>query len=1204
MSATQPTVDYVVRGDWVGTDDIVAAQWLDEKFLVLLTSHQSLISFDVVAMQEVERTEALSRKIVSADFQPQTLRTKGIVPTLSMHQSFKSFKGKVFILGERDLTVASRLSWTDRIKALVVYGHFEDAIAMGLKFYNGQLQHAVTGLPREEDSRKELVGNHLAELLMTHIDMSLASYEAAERKLQEGEDLNVYRQLAVAAFDTCLAISREDLLFGDIYEQFTDKELGPVFLELLETYILDERVTGFSNPIMVQEFMSHYEQHEWFDRLEQVILHLDPTGLDVHRTVGTCLKHHMHSALIYIYTRVGDFVMPIVELLRLIDSKPNDTEQADARRAQPDREGAVHSIPETASVEGAVYTLYVYLAYVLTGKAFPVGILGPDEAVQAKQDVYSFLLSPLHASWPPGASTQNLGQERFPYIRLLYQHDPREFLKVVAAMLSDNALDSNLLRIRDNVFIADRDGLGRYTDRYEISRQFIMDSLFTAVEGETPPQAADLLEGWPDSAALNVPRGTLDLYCFAARNFARFGESFTLGHAVLRRIVLSLALSSDPSAFHDRQHAILAILASGFEPSEAPGEAQKFVEIYEHAKLWQVRELVARRQGQYELVLRCYLEDPSRRRECFSVLRKLVLSGTLSVDQREAVKQSLLEQVEDLLSVDNVETANLVTALWPTEHRAIFIKLADKPTELFNYLKGLLDPVESVSEGEAAIASETSVIGPVATDIILTLPEEIYEQYITFLCERQPRSVKPYLERLFVSQAGYPYDFEKVSAACKANHIIDGASWILEQSGDLEGALGLILESIREGILGDEPWPDPPDESETVPAGKVQVVEGIELGLQLCRRNSSKLNKQDRENLWFRMLNAMVELHHLTATPKEDAQESGAVIEIPGQQHDRVKQQLLKSTTREILYSMVGHVVLHSIILRIVQAQPTAPFGEHRRMIFSMLESYTYERELLEATTRILTEDAHACHVRSLTARSHALRPARGQCAVCRRLLHVRALVPADMGDRVVVLACGHAFHAVCLQREMNAIALREEWTVPSGSVARGTAWCTMCSKTPGSSALAAVRKRAELGAAKSKGKEKLVSLADLASDRGLKPPADPDQSLPAKMTKADLFLQLSTQTASSSLYTLLAPRANPGDSRNVYDEDAGEIDYGDLSLHSDQSHSHSYQQDHHGLAPTSFPPNLTRNPDRNALALAPPTPRDSARGDVLVLGL
>ncbi|KAJ3147683.1 Vacuolar protein sorting-associated protein 8 [Geranomyces michiganensis] len=1189
-------VEFIVQRTWSGEDDIVALEWLDDKFMLLLTDKQTLISFDVRAMKEIERTDVQSRKVLGVDVFSRSLQSLHVHPNLAFYQSCQAFKGHLFILGQREIIIAGRLSWTDRIKALVIFGHFQDAINLGLKFYSGAMQHCVTGLPRDGNLRREAVSAHLVELLMTYIGMLLASYDAADRQLRAGEDLGPYRQLAATAFDSCLAIKREDLLFGDVYEQFCDKDLQAVFLEVLEVYILDERVTSFSNPTIVQDFMAHFQAKGWLDRLEQVILHLDVAGLDVHNTIETCRAHGLYSGLIYVYTRIGDFVMPIVELLQILASSHKPPPERPDALADTERHA---SFPDTSSAGGALYTLYVYIAYTLTGKAFPVGILEPTEATRAKENVYSFLMSCQHASWPPDTGTHNFGEAPYPYLRLLYALDSREFLKAVAEILADKALDGATVQIRQDVFVRGSGG----PSGYALGRQWIMDALFYVVEGDDPPDAAELLDA--KSADGANQENVADLYSFAARNYARFGDSFQLETKILRRVIFTLALYKDKSSLKERQHAILTVLSTGYEPAASENEAARILEIYQSSGLWQVYEFMVRRREEYHLVLRSYLQDPDRRERCFTAVQDLVTSDHLTALQQKRVKSGVLDSIVGLIAIDEVETAALVSTLWPKDHGTVIERLAAAhPNDLFSYLMGLLDadwvlarrPTSRGSSNEGLERASVHKRVPLPA----TLGEDVYERYIGLLCDREPSRVKPFLESVSIGGAGYPYNFDRVLALCKKHGAVDAAAWILEQSGNVDGALDLILEHVRHSALEVQAEEDGENVS--------TMLNGVEMALQLCRRSSVRFAKTAREALWFRLLDGIIELQHSTATPQSrnaDADSTDAGTSMP---HLAINTALVGSS-REILYSMVGHVSLHSIVRRIVQAQPTATVGEHRAIVESMLESYAYERELLEATNRILTEDVHASHVADAKLRGRALRPARGQCAACRKLLHVRAMGWEDRTDGVAVMPCGHAYHVTCLAREMGAMAIKEEWW-QEGDVEAGAAtlraaksgggWCVVCAKSSGSKKADAKEKAFERVRRSGKGKQKATVETAPAPE-----PAEIDEPL-SKIAQADLYLQVSSRKPTSSLYTLLTPHHHGAHHQyqTFAQDDDGVIDHGYASSPYGSTTSSPagtlrdpmwWGSGSAGSAGRRLPPDLVSNPRRFSLTLAPPDLRPAS---------
>ncbi|KNC99020.1 CORVET complex membrane-binding subunit VPS8 [Spizellomyces punctatus DAOM BR117] len=1180
-------VDYSVQGSWVANDDIVALQWMDDKLLLCLTSLQELILFDATIMREIERSDVSMRQIISSDYYTRSLQSLRVTPAMAYHQSIRSYKGRLFVLGQRELTVASRLSWTDRLKALVVSGNFQEAIAMGLTFYYGSAKRAVIGLPPDDEMRRTMVGDHLTDLLLSFINMSLTSYDASDQKLLEGEDISVFRQLAATAFDTCLAIGRDDLLFGDIYENFGDKNLRVVFFELLEAYVLDERITTFSNPVIVQEFIAFYEMHGWLDRLEQVILHLDPMVLDVHHTVGLCLKYGLYSGLLYVYNRVGDFVTPIIELLHLLELHG----KARNDKGHSNGNGSALSTSIAHSPEDAVYTLYVYLAYILTGKAFPVGHLDEKEAVAAREDVFSFLFSPFHAIWPPGTGACKLGREPYPYIHLLLSYDPREFLKALGAIVADDALQNKDLKIRPNVFVADEDGMGRFADRYEISRQFILNALISAVEGSSPP-SVDILslqhgESIYENNVLD-PRDVTLCFCFVARIYANYRSTVSLQKDVLRRVLLCLMTSPDSTTREERQRAIVGVLLTGFEPSNA--EQDKWLDLYQQGGLWRPYELAARKLQRYELVILSYLNDPTRQEQGFHAIYELLESEALAPRQSLAVKQSVLQNVVQLTHIDEVATTDLMSTFWPTEHKAVIRTLSPNADDLFTYLRGLLDAEWALSLRKTADRPRRR--RPKQSTSTTDLGEEVYEKYIELLCIREPREVKRYLDRLSVDHTGYPYAFDRVLALCKQHNVLDAAVWILEKSGNLEGALRLIMEGVQVAveIITNTGNRSGETSGEITSLNALEHIKRrIDMALDLCMRSSGRLGKDECESLWFSLLDAIVEPQKVTAPPSPTRPEGGPLSATFDDEREPKVVELydcLKNSARTLLYAMVGYVPFHSILYRIVQSQRRASFGEHREIIFSMLDSYSYERELLQATNRILSIDVHGSQARSTSLRRKALRPFKGQCGVCKRMLHIRAMSDLQKINKIAVMKCGHAFHATCLQTDMERIASMEGWET-AGDAISGSGWCVICAKNR-DRAKAAAKKLTTSSAerTKEKGKDKMAVVADAEE------PPDTQQKQQVQRANAELFVRLSSHMPTNEIYRLLHPHraSNVEDMINMNDDviDLGESPYDSVYGDGQSAYRRGSEFPSHQIQ--HIPSSIVKTPHKYFLSLAPPS--------------
>jgi len=73
------------------------------------------------------------------------------------------------------------------------------------------------------------------------------------------------------------------MLFGWIYDKFCSDAIARVtFLESLEPYILSDQLTYIA-PSVMKDFVEHHQQRELLQTVEQCIVHLDITSLDIHQ---------------------------------------------------------------------------------------------------------------------------------------------------------------------------------------------------------------------------------------------------------------------------------------------------------------------------------------------------------------------------------------------------------------------------------------------------------------------------------------------------------------------------------------------------------------------------------------------------------------------------------------------------------------------------------------------------------------------------------------------------------------------------------------------------------------------------------------------------------------------------------------------------------------------------------------------------------
>jgi len=124
-----------------------------------------------------------------------------------------------------------------------------------------------------------------------------------------------YYTLGATCIEHFRFIDRTDILFTDIFDKFKEVKRDGFFLELLEPFLLSNKLKSL-NPEIMQLFIEHYAKNRMLSRLEQCIVHLDIGSLDFQQVATLCRKHHLFQALMYIYNcGVNDYITPLEDML-------------------------------------------------------------------------------------------------------------------------------------------------------------------------------------------------------------------------------------------------------------------------------------------------------------------------------------------------------------------------------------------------------------------------------------------------------------------------------------------------------------------------------------------------------------------------------------------------------------------------------------------------------------------------------------------------------------------------------------------------------------------------------------------------------------------------------------------------------------------------------------------------------------------------
>lgn len=251
----------------------------------------------------------------------------------------------------------------------------------------------------------------------------------------------------------------------------------------------------------------------------------------------------------------------------------------------------------------------------------------------------------------------------------------------------------------------------------------------------------------------------------------------------------------------------------------------------------------------------------------------------------------------------------------------------------------------------------------------------VTEQFIELLCQFSPNQV---IETLQVLEC---YRLEETIQITQKYQLHEVTAYLLEKKGDIHGAFLIMLKRLQSKLQEITHQDEKSKEDLSLKDVEDTMVETI----ALCQRNSHNLNQQQREALWFPLLEAMM-----------------APQKLSGSAAPHLHPEALKSLTMQVLNSMAAFIALPSILQRILQT-------------------------LLETTTSLLNQDLHwsLCNLRASVTRG--LNPKQDYCSICLQQYKRRQ----EVADEIIVFSCGHLYHSFCLQNKECTIETEGQtrWT-------------------------------------------------------------------------------------------------------------------------------------------------------------------------------
>ncbi|KAI5119863.1 hypothetical protein M0805_000697 [Coniferiporia weirii] len=949
------------RGIFTLRSDILAIQWINMNQLILFTD-TTLEVLDIRALKVVESVFYDSLDLISPTLSYTSSGTLTYQDSIrDVQHSVRTYKGKIFVLGYRELKVGTLLSWADRILSFVQDGDFLSAINLARDYYLCQAKGNKNGLPEDTSLMRAVVGEKMKELMTAS-----ARYAFSEDRMTDSTHVtpenrgvdrtSLFEDLVSTCARACIALDEFDTLFEDLFQYYDDSGISRIYLQQLEPFVLDNSI-HYIPPRITQRLVRMYDQDGRQAAAERLIWHIDPDCLDINQSLILCQKYHLYDALVYIYnTALHDYITPVVELLGLV-RKVQQIKRERLLKFGHSSSSGTYDVGNDEHLLVNAYKIYPYLSSVLSGLTYPSEKpLFHEEALRAQNDVYSFLFYGRSSVWPAGdggklvltADEEGGVEPTYPYARLLLRFDAEAFLHIL-----DIAFEQSYLN----------------DESQGTSRQIIIKILLdiVATSGSTLSSS--------DITFVNI---------FVARNVPKYPQFIHIAPSSLQNLLIGLASDTDQSTREDRQLAAEFLLSA-----YTPHDGERIAHLFEDARFYRILRSWYRQERQWPLLLQTYLHDLEMNPvNLFPSIEETLVQASRANKNAlpEEVLSSVFNSLPLLLQNSVPQTALLVDKYAPASHSRVIEAFGDGADSAdrnrYAYLRCLLGPPAPNDDGFSGLRR-----GSPSPSVDYSLRK----LYMKLLCQLEPTDT-------ITSVAYLPKDFLEVNdiaTICEEAKVYEAVVWLLNRDSAVASLTKLetynheLTARLSEELIQSEEAPITLEELQFL-VSKLDAL--CRMGIKICHAHSEQTAEADvpLEDLWFKLLSSQIEtVQNISSIISSGgavpytATEEKVVASLRSLVHDSFTSLVAISSTKAVsfprLFKRLVDAAVHS------RSHAGTPYSEFRNILTGMLESYRSEGDLLSMSKRIVDEDFFDT-LRELTSeRSRGWTAQSAKCPRCRK---------------------------------------------------------------------------------------------------------------------------------------------------------------------------------------------------------------------------
>jgi len=984
---------------------VVALNWLGKRSLVYLTITNEFTIVDTVIMTMQENLDFSSMNLVYAEFalsRPTTsTRGPGSNICTTFMNSIRSSDDRLMVLCQEEVKQITVLGMRQQIASLEEGGQWLEALALAL-------DHFESTIVSQEDRRRDQISKNeqsesmlsdpsllsedevwMAELLMRYLKLAIENapessspqFSFSTNKFSDTINFahSHFEMLSGVCFEYCIVTRRLDLLFGRIFQCFYEARYINVFLDVMESYILNDKLK-YVAPEAMALFVEHCKDIKDLQVVERCLLHMETNLMDFDSILSLLKKNLLFTGMFHVYCNgLDDFVSPMELLFEGLFDATDD--RSNRRRVDIGERDA-----NSNQLEKYGYKALLYLEYSFNGKYFPKGdAIHPEERLQTiRRDLLdllfreSYLPQPHARAYGLNHSINGIRTSSHPYLRVLLLIDTNAFLDCLSIVLDDPLArfestysDSSIFEygVGQNVALphVTLPQLERKVNEILPDRQHLTRVLSSVIMPNSIANANRLLAPTGDCMP-SLPDASKPLYLDFLAKYLKKGvvavpkyvttEVFT--HLCTKKDaseedVLSLLISISQTSF-DLDEILHTVEDAGMTRSalvlHKVGVAQSIDRIGMKEKC----------EDHFNGAIDCFLtgKEPDFQLGLFSYVRQECAGeNTSSIPPEERCNDSctnailrniVLRRLHDFIKVDPIHSAHLVADIFVEDIDRILTSLngVDNGRVEYEFLNAI------ISGGLAKVDTVSS------QELSANLSFDHHHRYLALMVQFQPDSVYRYLS------SSRSYRLDDALKLCQERRITDASAYLLERMGDVSGALQLMLKSLdtrmmtlkhllRENtgfrgvsrrISANKRWKFHNEAAEKEISGVKQILVAI---LGLCERNKNEHLTLDNERgplLWFHVLDRLAHSKSVLRISKESDEQNTSSI-------STVLSELLLMTMQR----MISNVSLYDLMHKITTDYAGSDLGEFREMLVSMLKTYSSELDVCSNAVDVMYHD-------------------------------------------------------------------------------------------------------------------------------------------------------------------------------------------------------------------------------------------------------